>query len=114
VVAIQFRDKNESYYQLALVEPPDKQHKRRTFDLKRSGKALSKQPVLISDYEREVWEYGKTYILSLRLSHNRIDGIVKDRSGRVLKQTVYELPDAGTGYTPVIRVRQMATKIHAR
>ena len=108
VASIQFKDKAGNYWQLALIEYPDKMLKKHIFNLKKNGKKLKRKPKVISDYNRGGWEYGKTYKLSLNLSKDRIDGIVRDEQGIVLKQVSCELTSLGTKYTPVIRLRQMS------
>ena len=108
IASIQFKDKTGNYWQLALIEYPDKMLKKHVFDLKKNGKKMQQKPKEISDYNRSGWEYGKTYKLSLNLGKDRIEGIVTDEHGNVLKQVSSELVSPGTEYTPVIRLRQMS------
>ena len=114
IVGIVLYKSAAEYWQFAFIESPDKSNKRHFVELK-----CKKNKVWGHEYKIKLkrlkwksfkWEYGKTYKFKLKLTPERIDGVVyaKD-SDKVLAHIAFALKD-GTVKTgmPALRYSYMS------
>ena len=89
----------DEYWQLAFVESPDKSKKRHFVELKcRKGKIWGhefKARLKRLKLKSFKWEYGKTYKFKLKLTPERLDGLVYAKgSDKVLAHIAFALKDS--------------------
>ena len=117
VAGIQIKLAGDKFWQLALIERPDKHKyaKSHFIELKEKlGKvwgAESKLKRLVLKTANFKWQYGKTYKLTLKVTNARIDGYVADADGKQIFHAAYQLTgNAVTGGSPVLRVTDIEAK----
>lgn len=114
VAGIQIVD-GKNFWQLALIEAPDKaKHAKKHFiELKElykgkwGGESKLKRLLL----KTNKWDYGKTYKLKIKMDDKRIDGYATDEKGKEIAHIAYALkPVAVTSGSPALRVVCMDVK----
>jgi len=93
-------DGSDNYWRLSFVQaPPGKDGKegRRFFELSemRNGRWLAQNHDRLAcagGSQKETWNYGESYRMSLKLDSSGISGEVKDKSGKILYLARYSFP----------------------
>ena len=114
VAGIALYKSSGEYWQLAFIESPDKSKKRHFVELK-----CKKDKIWGHEFKAKLkrlklksfkWEYGKTYKFKLKLTPERLDGLVYAKgSDKILAHIAYALKD-GTVKTgmPALRYSYMS------